>query len=194
MLLYYFFRRLRPNWIKLFSKNLFQKQTPSHSVIGTAGSLFEKCISQSTKYSPKKTDNLCMTAKRKKFYAFCRLTGRIGAAIQVWELGIEDNDYSARFSEDRIPMLQRFCENNPQFHIMSRLGKNLCNNHIPGASYYYLASGNKEPSLSCEVNTDMSKASLLELEQSETFAEFSELQRDRDIPTMQELFPRKVVN
>ncbi len=134
-----------------------------------------------------------MGEKSKKYLEFCRRTGPL-VAIEVWELGFEDNDYNGWFPESDVPILKKFCNDNPSFHIMSKLEDILHNQYQPGFDCYYLANGDKTSDISVEVNTELSEQQLLEFEQSEAFTEFRKMQVNRSIPTLDELFPKKKVN
>ncbi len=134
-----------------------------------------------------------MGEKRLKWRNFCSKAGRL-CAQEVWQLGFEDSDYNPCFTEDKIPMLQQFCADNPQFHIMSEDENTIYNNYIPGVKRYFLADGDATPDTSIEINLEYTKEELLELEQSEGFTKFREMQRDRGMPTLEELFPKRKIN
>jgi hypothetical protein len=134
-----------------------------------------------------------MGEKRIKWRNFCSKAGRL-CAQEVWQLGFEDNDYNPWFPEDKIPTLQKFCADNPQFHIMSADEDTIYNYYIPGVRHYYLADGDATPDISIEINLDYTEEELLELEQSEVFTKFREMQRNRGIPTLDELFPKRKIN
>ncbi len=139
------------------------------------------------------SDKRFMGEKRKKYQKFCSDAGR-QSAVEIWRLGIEDNDYNGWFPEEKIPVLKRFCIENPEFHIMSDLDGYMYNCYIPDAKYYFLGNGVPTPNTSAEINREFTEEELLEFEQSEVFTEFREMQRDRGIPTLDELFPKKKVN
>jgi hypothetical protein len=148
-----------------------------------------------------------MGEKRIKWENFCNDAGTLGVK-DIWDLGFEDNDYNAWFPEEKIPMLKQFCLDNPKYHIMSRdviegaydadledgCEGTIYNRYVPGLKYYFLADGDSTPELSIEVNTHMSEEELLEFGQSEFFTKFREMQRDRGIPTLDELFPKRKIN
>jgi hypothetical protein len=134
-----------------------------------------------------------MGEKRKKYLKFGKRVGLL-VCIEVWELGFEDNDGNGWFPPEKIPMLMKFCEHNPEFHIISRIGKILHNQYIPGFDRYFLGNGDKTANISVEVNNDYSEEELLELEQSKAFTEFREMQVNRSIPRLDELFPKRKIH
>ncbi len=131
-----------------------------------------------------------MGEKRKIYEKFCNNAGRL-SSVEVWDIGIEENDFGGYFTEEKIPMLFQFCLDNPEFHIMSDKDGYIYNEFIEDADHYFLANGDLTPGRA-EINTDFTKEELLELEQSEAFTEFRKMQGDRGIPTLDELFPKKI--
>jgi hypothetical protein len=134
-----------------------------------------------------------MGEKSKIYMKFCRRAGRLMAS-EMWALGFEDSNYCPYFTEERTPLLIQFCKDNPSYHIMSKKDGFIHNCFVPGGDSYYLADGDSEFTGSVEINSDLSEEQLLEFFQSKAFTEFRKSQRDRDIPTLDELFPKKVVN
>ncbi len=133
-----------------------------------------------------------MGEKRKIFEKFCFNAGRL-SSVEVWDIGIEDNDFGGDFAVEKIPMLFQFCKDNPEFHIMSDKDGCIYNQFVEGAKHYFLANGDPTPG-SAEINTDFTAEELLELEQSKAFKEFRKAQRGRGVPTLAELYPKKTCN
>ena len=113
---------------------------------------------------------------------------------QVWDLGFEDNDLNAFFGKKSISMLTEFCKVNPEFHIVTKHEGKVYNRLVPEYDQFYFADGDPDPSLEAVVNFECTDEELRELGKSEFFTHFNELQRDGELPSMDELLPKRVLH
>ena len=81
-------------------------------------------------------------------HIFFRRTGLLYLTEQVEWLGFRLNNSLGVFNESQAQMLVKFCEQNPEYHIISGTGPGyLENRYVPGHRTYYLAKGDKSPNL-----------------------------------------------
>lgn len=76
---------------------------------------------------------------------------RVGLVWNYYELewlGFKPFDYSGDFETEELPQLLEFCRLNPEYHIVSDRGDSrMLNKFVPNARSYWLASGDRDPSL-----------------------------------------------
>ena len=76
---------------------------------------------------------------------------RVGLVWDYYELewlGLKPFDFGGYFDSDEIPRLLEFCNLNPEYHIVSGFrGGRKINKFVPDARGYWLAIGDKDPSL-----------------------------------------------
>ena len=76
---------------------------------------------------------------------------RVGLVWNYYELewlGFKPFDYCGDFRPKELPQLQEFCRLNPEYQIVSGIGGGRkINKLIPNARSYWLANGDRDPSL-----------------------------------------------
>ena len=76
---------------------------------------------------------------------------RVGLVWDYYELewlGFKPFDYCGHFDPDILPQLLDFCRLNPEYHIVSGFrGGRKINKLVPDARCYWLANGDRDPSL-----------------------------------------------
>ena len=86
-------------------------------------------------------------------FDFLSEVGKIGFDTLV-SLGITPINDGLNFSETDLPILKRYCELHPEFHIISTDARGWYVNYcLEGSGSYWLArDGNRDPSLTYAVN------------------------------------------
>ncbi|MBF0442653.1 MAG: hypothetical protein HQK54_12170 [Oligoflexales bacterium] len=82
-------------------------------------------------------------------HAFFRQTGIILNHEELEWLGFQlKNGFTTIFGDSEVPLIIQFCEENPEYHIitMTQPG-HIENRYVPGKRVYYLAKGDKNPNL-----------------------------------------------
>ena len=65
----------------------------------------------------------------------------------LW-LDLEPRSAGAIFFADDVEVLQSFCKNNPDYHIVTSTDPHrLVNTFVPGHRFYHLAKGDRNPAL-----------------------------------------------
>ena len=95
-----------------------------------------------------------MDSQQKKFRDTTRELGQFFKRVgQIWIyeelmfLGIDPETLAGRFRSESLHLLQELCAKEPTFHIISCEDYKIYNKYIPNANGYYLADGDKDPSL-----------------------------------------------
>jgi hypothetical protein len=90
-------------------------------------------------------DKMTLIVDTNEFY------DRVGLVWNYYELewlGFKPFDYSGNFDLDDLPQLQEFCQLNPEYHIVSGFpGGRKINKFVPDARCYWIANGDKDPTL-----------------------------------------------
>lgn len=138
-------------------------------------------------------DMLYVKTDYEKYIRFWDRTGMLYPK-EVWDLGFEDAFYFSAFSESQVSMLIKFCEENIEFHIVTSFGDYFVNKVILGQKIYYLANGDSDPALSVFRRVLAPKITPEEFYASEGFSEYNELRRNGELPSYDEVYPKKVVH
>lgn len=78
---------------------------------------------------------------------FFSVTGSLGLH-DILQLGIMPCEANGAFLQKGIQTLQKFCKENPQYHIISvQQNKPIVNRYLENSHHYYLANGNADPRL-----------------------------------------------
>ena len=92
-----------------------------------------------------KQDKMTLIVDGDEFY------NRVGLVWDYYELewlGFKPFDYNGNFDSDDLPQLLEFCQLNPEYHIVSGFkGGRKINKLVPDARCYWLANGDKDPTL-----------------------------------------------
>jgi hypothetical protein len=92
-----------------------------------------------------KQDKMTLIVDGDEFY------NRVGLVWDYYELewlGFKPFDYNGNFDLDDLPQLLEFCQLNPDYHIVSGFkGGRKINKLVPDARCYWLANGDKDPTL-----------------------------------------------
>ena len=81
-------------------------------------------------------------------HTFKERTGTILWYEDLLELGLEPRNVAASFYESDCNLLQSFCRENPEFHIVTRISDYLTvNKFVPGNHLFRLARGDQDPEL-----------------------------------------------
>ena len=81
---------------------------------------------------------------------FSKRVGMIDFARDVEPLGFKLSSVSAIFGEKELKALIRFCDENPDYHIVSYVGPYIYRNkYIPRCFPYFLAHGDANQNLLC---------------------------------------------
>ena len=90
-------------------------------------------------------------------------TGMILCLDRLTAMGLTPRLPVGSFFEKDTESLLKFCEENPQFHIVTRMSAALrINRYVPGGRRYYLAEGDNDPSLRLEFPPETMKECLAE--------------------------------
>ena len=86
-----------------------------------------------------------------KALSFCNFHRQVATLLSLdcERLGIYASEFSGEFSPDRLDELKRFCEANPEYHIVTVVENNLVlfNRIVPNAISYFLADGDNDRNL-----------------------------------------------
>jgi hypothetical protein len=110
-----------------------------------------------------------------------------------WDLGLYWAEYWSSFSPRQVGRLQRYCDENRKYHIISYMDGYLLNRADPKALWLDLGNGNSDPSLIhliAERNPVEEEAAQLKLKKlvgDQSFAEYCGLNGSEDIPTFTDL-------
>jgi len=92
-----------------------------------------------------KKDKMTLIVDTNEFY------DRVGLVWNYYELewlGFKPFDYCGNFDLEDLPQLQEFCRLNCDYHIVSGFkGSRKLNKLVPDARCYWLANGDKDPTL-----------------------------------------------
>lgn len=82
------------------------------------------------------------------YHSFCRQVGMIFHVPDLKQLGLQTENIGGAFRGDDVDDLLDFCAQNPQFHVVTSLGKGMYVNryHSKGLSFF-LANGDRSPDL-----------------------------------------------
>jgi hypothetical protein len=81
----------------------------------------------------------------KIYRQFVERVGMITTDSRLQELGIHPCAPLAIFRRERLGELQQFCQQNPEYHIVSQLNANvLINRPAPAARLFFLAYGDQD--------------------------------------------------
>ena len=80
--------------------------------------------------------------------AFYDRTGIIVDYQEIEWLGFNLDNFVGMFGQEDLAALLKFCEENPEYHIVSNteLGRSI-NKYVPDRKIYQLANGDKNPNL-----------------------------------------------
>ena len=79
---------------------------------------------------------------------FFNRVGIVGHYEELEWLGFKVECFAGSFRSERVPELQRFCQENPEYHIVSYTGDGRYENkYVPGQVLYRLANGDRNPIL-----------------------------------------------
>ena len=75
-------------------------------------------------------------------------TGKLFYYKELEWLGFYLDNVNGRFGQNQVDLLLDFCEKNPEYHIMTQTHPGrYVNRYIPGNDSYFLANGDKNPTL-----------------------------------------------
>lgn len=81
-------------------------------------------------------------------YEFHTRVGTLRYYEDLESLGLSPKDIIGSFWPEDVPRLQSYCQENPEYHIVTRVSANLeVNRYVPGDHKYFLANGDKSEDL-----------------------------------------------
>ena len=98
-----------------------------------------------------------------ELYQFYNRVGRIWIYEELMFLGIEPETLTGKFRSGRLGLLQALCAKEPEFHIVSCQDYKIYNKYIPDANGYYLADGDKDPSLMVDLLSRLTADEILQV-------------------------------
>jgi hypothetical protein len=102
----------------------------------------------------------------KELAEFFKRVGRIWIYEELMFLGIEPETLAGKFRSGRLHLLQEFCLNDPDFHIVSCQDYKIYNKYIPDANGYYLADGDNDPNLMVDLLSRLTADEFLQVGQT----------------------------
>ena len=80
-------------------------------------------------------------------HAFFKRVGKVWIYDELKFLDLEPQMMTGEFRSDRVQSLIDFCQVNSEYHIISRRDGVFYNKYLADSGCYYLADGDKDPSL-----------------------------------------------
>ena len=114
-------------------------------------------------------------------HGFCRRTGILYWYAELEWLGFHLNDVCGTLDNSHREHSEQFCEENPEYHIMTMIAPGgLVNHYVPAKdNLYHLARGDKNPNLVLDVLLHKSVELFIEEGFAEAFAQIPDVD-DRD--------------
>ena len=112
-----------------------------------------------------------------------RFNRRVGLITNYYDLewlGLNGHDFCGGFGSQHLPQLLRFCQENPDYHIVSCDGPGRCVNRLLlEKDFYMLANKDKDPALVLNYLLDPEWPTLLEEGISSALAELDHIKNRR---------------
>jgi hypothetical protein len=133
---------------------------------------------------------------RKDYQKFMKQIGMLGPD-EFWDLGFVNTCFFSAFSQDEAEIAKKFCKDNPQYHIISRIYRGIkparyVNKYLPEAFSLYLGNGDADPDLNSLIVYATKQEMLEKLPPGKTPADYYKIWGDGDIPDLTDVKPKIV--
>lgn len=83
---------------------------------------------------------------------FIRRAGWISDYERLEELGFKDCPLAGTFHKDEVHQLLEFCAKNPEYHVISYVGKIIVNRYDPNGNVFKLCDGDDDPDYALDMS------------------------------------------